>query len=115
MTAIRALNLALRLLLELAALGALAYWGFTLARPAPVRLLAGTAAPLAMATLWGAFVAPRARARLDDPARLLLELALFAAATAALAAAAHPAWAWTFGASVLVSEALMVALGQRGL
>lgn len=112
---IRALNLALRLLLELGALGALAWWGFTLPQPAPVRLVAGIGAPLFMAALWGAFVGPKAGTRLDDPARLLLELALFAAATAALAAAGHHRWAWTLGTAVVVSEGLMLALRQRGV
>jgi hypothetical protein len=46
--------------------------------------------PLAAAAVWARWVAPRARARLDDPARLAVEVVLFAAAAAGLALVGHP-------------------------
>lgn len=53
----------LALLSELAALAALAYWGFSVAGPTAVRVLLGVGLPVAAAVLWGLFAAPRALVR----------------------------------------------------
>ena len=71
-------------------------------------------APLAAAVVWGLWIAPKASRRLHDPARLVVELVLFGAAGAALAAADHPLAAAVFLAAVAVGEVLMLAWGQRG-
>ena len=55
-----ALLLTVRFLLELAALGALAWWGLRTGETALTKVLLGAGAPLAMAVVWGAFVAPKA-------------------------------------------------------
>jgi hypothetical protein len=84
------LNLALRFLLEIAALVAIGYWGFS--RHAGIlRYIIGIGGPLLAALLWGTFAVP------DDPSRsgkapvpvpgilrLVLELALFGFAAWAL-------------------------------
>ena len=61
MPAARALNLALRFLLELAALASLGYWGGTAPAGAAARAALAVALPVAAAAFWGMFVAPRAR------------------------------------------------------
>ena len=78
-----------RLLSELALLAAVALGGAALA--------GGTAgaviATLALGTVvgvWGTWIAPRARRRLDDPARVVVELALFVWGGAGLAASGRP-------------------------
>ena len=76
-------GLALRFLLELAALGALAYWGFREFDGAAA-ILIGIGAPLAAAVLWGVFVAPKRRVRRGEGLRWLVELLVFGAAAAAL-------------------------------
>lgn len=96
-----ALVLTVRFLCELAAVAALAWWGW----PA-----AGIAGGAAVVVLWGAFVAPRARRRLPDPGRLALELAIFGGATAGFAAVAGPVAAAVFGVAAVVT-----ALGSRRL
>jgi hypothetical protein len=49
-------------------------------------VLLAVALPLAAVAVWACWVAPRARRRLADPARLVVELALFGAtATGAVA------------------------------
>jgi hypothetical protein len=85
--ALRAANLALRFLLELAALAALAYWGSQAGATVLKNVLLAVAAPLAFATLWGLFAAPKAPRRLRDPWRLLFEAIAFTLAATALAAA----------------------------
>ena len=56
--------------------------------------------------LWGAFVAPKATQRLPDPARLALELVLFAGGTAAFAATAGTVAAILFGIAAVGSALL---------
>ena len=48
---------------ELAALAALALWGWSMPSDLPVRLLAAVVLPLVAAVLWGRFAAPRAPVR----------------------------------------------------
>ncbi|QJY49012.1 DUF2568 domain-containing protein [Pseudonocardia broussonetiae] len=55
----------------------------------------------------------RAPWRLADPARLLVELGLFAAATAGIAATAGPVLAAGFVVVVVVNVALMFVWAQR--
>ena len=82
---IGAANLAVRFLLELVLLAALAWWGFTLEAPLLVRLLAGVAALGAAALVWGRWIAPRARNRLADPLRFGIETVLWIAGAGAIA------------------------------
>jgi hypothetical protein len=105
-------NLALRFLLELGLLAALAAWGFGLG--GVLGVVVGIGAPVAAAATWGLLVAPKAPNRLDDPARLALELVLFALGVVALAAAGYGSLAVVLGAAALVNEALLAAWRQRG-
>lgn len=62
----KAANLAVRFLLELCALAALAVWGWQVPDQIVVSVLLAIAAPLVAATVWGLWVAPKAGHRLDD-------------------------------------------------
>lgn len=122
------LNLALRFLLELVALGALAYWGWTQPDSA-WRWIAALGLPLIGAALWGAFRVPGDQERMaqsfqamgipsaESPpssarrkapiavqgvVRLLLEAVFFGAAVALLADANQPRAALIFGAVVVL-------------
>ncbi|MDF2716644.1 MAG: hypothetical protein K0R28_3569 [Paenibacillus sp.] len=99
--------LAVRFLLELAALGALGYWGFRTGTVLPMKLLLGTAAPLAAAIVWGAFIAPKASFPVAVPVRVLLELCVFGSATAALYASGRSTLAVVFLAIALIDTALI--------
>jgi hypothetical protein len=79
---VRAANLALKFLLELAAIAALAYWGATAADGVPAVALA-VGAPALFIVLWGRFAAPRAAHRLPARSRIPFELGLFALAALA--------------------------------
>lgn len=110
---VRAVNLTVAFLLELAMLTAFALWGFGLDTSLAVRLLVGLGLPLLAVALWGAVLAPRASRRLPMPWIVLAKAALFAAATAALLASAHPVAALLFAATATISLGLAVLLRQE--
>ncbi len=97
----KATNLTLRFACELAALAAVGWWGWT------VTPALGVALPLVVAVVWGAWIAPKARRRLADPARLAVELVIFATATGCFVAVDEPVVAVVF-AAVAVVTALLV-------
>ena len=106
-------NLALRFLLELCALAALAYWGVETGSNVIAEIVLALGATGLFIAVWGRWVAPRTSARLPDPQRLVVELLLFAAAVAALAAAGEPRLAAVFAAIIAFSELLGLAWDQR--
>ena len=111
--ALKAANLGLRFFLELAALTALAVWGWLATDSAPLRLLLTFAAPLLAAFAWGRYVAPRSPRRLTDPQRLLVELAVFGSATAGLVAVGHPWLAAALATAYVVNVTLLFIWRQR--
>lgn len=110
---VAALNLILRFILELAALAAFAYWGFRTGESPITRTVLGVGTPLFAAWLWGAFVAPRARWRVSAALRLLVELAVFANAAYALAAAGQPTLAVVVAVAAAVSSTLHLLLRRH--
>lgn len=109
----RAANLAVRFLLELAALAALGVWGWHAPGPLAVRVLAAAVGPLAAAAVWGTWVAPKARRRLPDPLRLVAEVLVFANAVVGLVVTGHPGWAVALAVAYAVNVGLMFAWHQR--
>jgi hypothetical protein len=96
-----ALWLTVAFLSELAALAALASWGWT-ATDAPVlRVVLAVGAPLVAAVLWGLFAAPKARVRVTALV-LLVKVLVFGAAALALVSTGHPVLA----GALLVAGAL---------
>jgi len=95
-----AANLVLRFLLEIAALVAVVYWGFTLPDGWLLRILAGVGLPVAMAAVWGIFRIPNdGGAPIVEVAprlRLAIEVVYFVLAVALLAAAGHGGLALLF-------------------
>jgi membrane protein YdbS with pleckstrin-like domain len=110
--AARAVNDALRFLLELAALAGLAIWGWRTG-PTGVSVVLAIAAPLAAAAIWGAFVAPKAPRHPGDPWRLLLEALVFGAGTLAFAAAGIGWAAIALGVLAALHLVATFPLGQR--
>ncbi len=106
------LNLAVRFLLEMAALAAFAVWGWT-AHDGVWRYVWAVGLVVAAAVLWGTFAVP------DDPSRsgsapvavpgvvrLLLELAFFALGAWAIAATGRSQLAALFGIVVIIHYAV---------
>lgn len=102
------LNLALRFLLELAALAGLGVLGAQLSGAVLAVVL-----PLVGAAAWGALVAPKAAIAAPEPVRLVVEVLVFAGAAAGLVAADHTALAVVFAAVALVNAAVLRALDAR--
>jgi hypothetical protein len=93
------LNLALRFLLEIGALVAIGYWGFS-EHTGIWRFLLGIGLPIIAAIAWGAFAVPgdpsrsgKAPVPVPGVLRLVLELSLFGLAAWALHSAGRPVFA----------------------
>ncbi|MER6100538.1 YrdB family protein [Streptomyces sp. NPDC001728] len=104
--ALSAFNEGLAFLLELAALAALAWWGWDSAENTALRLLLALAAPALAAVVWGLFAAPKARINVPPAAVLAVKALVFGAAALALYALDRPGWAMTFAAVALVNTTL---------
>src|SRR5262245_6721768 len=91
----RAANLGLRFLLELCALTAVGWWGWT------VHPVLGVALPIVVAAVWGAFVAPKARYPVSRPAWYAIQVVIFGGAALALGGV------WSVAAGIMF--ALVVA------
>ena len=107
----RQLNLALKFLLELAALAAFGIWGASIADGAAAVVLA-IGLPAAVAVVWGTLAAPKARRRLPLRLRAPFELGVFAFAALALWQAASVTAAAAFAAIAIVNALLLTAFDQ---
>ena len=103
---LHAVNEALAFLLELAAFGLMAWWGFTTGTGLAVHLLLGIGTPALAMVLWGLVAAPKARFRVPLPGVLLLKAAVFGGAAVCLAALGHSGWALAFAVVALVNTAV---------
>lgn len=99
-----------RLISELVMLVALGYVGWQLGDGVLTQLPLAVVLPLAAAAVWGLWVAPRATRRLDDPARLGVELVIFGLAAAGLV------WvgSWVGAIALTVLYALGTPQGRAG-
>jgi hypothetical protein len=98
-------------LAELAALAALAVWGWSLGDSTGWRVVLAVAAPAVAAVLWGVFAAPRAPVRV--PAlTLLVKVVVFGAAVLALLSTGHPVLAVALAAAALLSSLLSTPPAQ---
>jgi hypothetical protein len=108
---VRAANLALRFLLELAALAGLANLGLHTGSGA-ARIVLAVAAVGAGAVVWGIWCAPKSARRLAQPARTVVEATVFGAGAAGFAAAGHVTVAVVFVVLAAVNWVLLFAWGQ---
>lgn len=102
---------AVRFAAELGMLAGLAYVGWRIAEGSQaVALLLAVVLVAVAATVWGAWVAPRAARRLEDPARLAVEVTLFAVTVVGLFAVGSVVPAILLGVAYLVSA----PVGRKG-
>jgi hypothetical protein len=102
-----------RFLTELALLAVLAVVGANLGIGVAWSVGLALAGPLIVGMVWSVLIAPAARRLLPDPARLLVEIVLFGASAAGLAAVGHVVWATAF-AAVGIGAAILVRLVSPG-
>jgi uncharacterized protein DUF2568 len=106
-------NLAVRLLLEIAALAFFAVWGWRLHVAVPWRILAAILAPIAAAILWGTVATRRDVVRstsapitVSGAVRLSIELLVLGGAALAIYFAGYPLIAGGYAVIVVVQNAL---------
>lgn len=116
-----AINLFVRLFAELAIVVSLGFWGwratggsFETVQAAITGIAAAVMGPLGWAIVWGAFVGPKAKRRLQDPIRFIVEIAMFVGFAVALTAVDLPVVGITLGALAAATSLLMLPFGQRG-
>lgn len=110
--ALRALNVALRALMETAIVLALAWWGVDTAGSAAGKIALGIAAPFAGFGFWGA-VDFRQAGRFAETLRLIEELVISGLAAVAWYTAGQHALAWALVALSLIYHGLVYATGDR--
>jgi len=108
----KAVNLGVLFLIELGALAAVGYWGFTRDTATPLTWLLGLGAPGVLVVLWALFGSRKARYRTRGAARVGFEALWFGAGVAALAAAGAMAWAIAFALVCAVSKTLAAVWRQ---
>src|SRR5690349_2004661 len=104
--------LGIRFLAELGMLLCLGVGGWQSGDSLVTSLALGVGLPLVAAAVWGRWVAPRASSRLRDPARLGVEITLFAAALL-LSIPAEP-WPAMMFVAIAVWVAFLVSIPSRG-
>ena len=105
-------NLGVLFLIELGALAAVGYWGFTRAVATPLTWLFGLGAPAVLIVLWSRFGSQKAPYKTRGAVRVGFELLWFGAGVAALSAAGAVGWAAAFAVVCAVSKSLAVIWRQ---
>ena len=100
------LNEGLAFILEIAAIVALAWWGFTTGGNIVVNIILGVGAPGAAIVLWGLFAAPRARFKVALPLVLLVKAVVFGAGALAFYGVDHAALAVGFAVVAVLNTTL---------
>ncbi|MFC8723388.1 YrdB family protein [Kitasatospora sp. NPDC057198] len=107
-------QLALRFLLELASLVALAVGGYGTWSDGPValRVLIALALPALAILLWGRYAAPRRSVRGSAALWYGVQLLVWGGSVALLAIGGHPRWALGLGAVMVVNTVVLRSLGE---
>ena len=100
------MNLGLRFVLELCAIAALAYGGYSVGSPRWQQLALAIPLPAAGITLWGLFVSPKAKVAANWLVRMAVEVAVFGAAAALLYLSGKHGLAIAFLVTAAISRAV---------
>lgn len=107
----KALNDGVRFLLELCALAAIAYWGWRTGNSTASKLVLAVGGVVLVAVVWGVFRSESdAIVEVPAAARIVIEVAVFAAATAALVAVGRTSLAIAFAVLAAINEILNYTL-----
>lgn len=100
------LNEGLAFVLEVMAIVALAWWGFTSGGNVLLNIVLGIGTPAVAIVLWGLFAAPRARFKVALPFVLLVKAVVFGAGALAFYGVDHATWAVVFAVIAVLNTAL---------
>lgn len=103
---LKKINLALSFFIELLMLAAFSYWGFHGEKSVLIKWFLGIGLPLAVAVLWGLYLAPKAKRRVKIMAGIILSLGLFLGSAIALYQAGHTILAIPFAILAIINRAL---------
>jgi uncharacterized protein DUF2568 len=98
---------ALRFVLELGGMVALAYWGGQASPVLPIQVLLGVGAPAALILVWALFVAPRAVFPIPRLAQAIVGGLLLEIAAVALVMAGQPGIGLVYGGLVAIDTAAL--------
>lgn len=104
------INLAIRFVVELLAVGLFAYWAWTVTGPGLVGWVSAALAASAFVVVWGLFLAPTADRGLSRTQKDLLGTVVLLVAGGALAATGQAALAGAYAVVVLVNAVLLFVL-----
>ena len=107
--------LAVRFIVELLGMAAVAYWGWQIGPEGIGRIALALGAAVALVAVWAYVVAPKADNPLSQPVRDVIGTGLLLLAATGLAAAGQPTLAVGFAAAVLIDWLAMVALGPAAV
>ncbi len=107
----KAVNDGVRFIVELLALAAVAYWGWRAGGSTATKLLLAGGGVVLIAVVWGVFRSESvAIVEVTTAVRIVIEVAVFAAATAALAAVGRTGLAIAFAVVAAINEILNYTL-----
>lgn len=106
-------NLAVYFLLELCAFAALGYWGWNVGNGVILKVMLAIGLPLAVAVIWGLFLAPRASRPLPHPAQSAVKLVIFLLAAGSLAMTGQTMLAGVFAVAAIVSAGVVELLHRE--
>jgi hypothetical protein len=109
---LKAANLALSFFLELCMVLAYGYWGFETGSGLISQFLLGIGVPVVVIVVWGIFLAPASKQRLQGMPHWALEIILFVAAIVALFVSGQPTWATLFAVLYAINVALRLVWKQ---
>lgn len=102
-TAVSGVHLAVRFVVEVVAVVAVATWGFRVAAGGAVPWLLGVGAPLVLIAFWGAVVAPKSLVPVPPTVKSVLAVGVMWSAAAAMAVVWRPGVALGYAAVVLLN------------
>jgi len=108
MEILKILNSALAFFLELAMLAAYGYWGFYGEKSLWLKWFVGMGLPLVVIVIWGFWLAPRAKHRLNITLGVILSSILFLLASAALYQTGQTILAFVMAIVVVLNRALLL-------
>ena len=105
LTILKGINLTVAFLVELAALAALGYWGFTVGPNTLAKFALGLGAPALAIVVWAILGAPTSSAQLQGPAYLALQAVVFGSGALAFVASGQKWLGIVYAIIALVNSA----------